>query len=140
MNTTKYFNLAKNASSFSDYPRVHIGAILVYKNKVIANGCNTTKTNPIQYKYNHYREQDNDRGYDVDSHLPTIHAEIKCLIDTKDIDIDWSKVFIFVYRQLRNGQIGLSRPCSACYQALKDRGIKHLYYTTENGYNYEIIK
>ena len=49
MNTDKFFKLAKNASKLSDYSKrkIHIGAILVYKNKVIASGWNTQKTSPF---------------------------------------------------------------------------------------------
>ena len=47
MNTKKYFKLAKNASKFSDYNKknIHIGAVLVYKNKIIAK---TTSTGFVQ--------------------------------------------------------------------------------------------
>lgn len=139
MNITKYFGLAKNASELSDYNKknIHIGAVLVYKNKVIGSGWNTSKTSPIQMRYNKYREKtDGDRTYSADSHLPCVHAEMKALIDTKDMDIDWSKVSIFVYRE-NNGTLRNCRPCIGCMQALKDRGIKDIYYTNENGYNYE---
>lgn len=139
MNVKKYFNLAKTASKFSDYNKknVHIGAVLVYKNKIIANGWNSKKTNPIQYQYNKYRESlGGNRSYDADKILPCIHAEMKCLIDTKDLDIDWSKVSIFVYRE-SNNKTRLCKPCPSCAKALKDRGIINTYYTTEKGYNYE---
>ena len=140
MNANKFFKLAKHASKFSDYNKknIHIGAVLVYKNKIIANGWNTKKTNPIQYQYNKYREltSKSERNYSADNHLPCIHAEMKCLIDTKDIDIDWSKVSIFVYRESCN-KTRMCKPCPSCAKALKDRGIKHIYYTTEKGYNYE---
>ena len=141
MNVKKYFNLAKTASKFSDYNKknIHIGAVLVYKNKIIANGWNSKKTNPIQYQYNKYRELINEnksRGFNADNHLPCIHAEMKCLIDTKDINIDWSKVMLFVYRESEN-KTRMCKPCLSCEKALKDRGIKHIYYTSENGYNYE---
>ena len=143
MNTNKFFKLAKTASKFSDYNKknVHIGAVLVYKNKIIANGWNSKKTNPIQYQYNKYRENlntENNRGYCADNHLPCIHAEMKCLIDTKDLNIDWSKASIFVYRE-SCGKIRMCKPCPSCAKALKDRGISNIYYTTEKGYNYERI-
>ena len=64
---------------------------------------------------------------------------MKTLIDTKDLDnIDWKKAEIFVYRssghKLRN-----CRPCPSCMKALKDRGIKTICYTTEDGYCKEDI-
>lgn len=140
MNINRFFNLAKNSSEMSDYNKknIHIGAVIVYKNRVIANGYNTNKTSPIQYKYNKYREMNcsEDREYIADSHLPCIHAEMKCLIDTKDMDIDWSKTSIFIYREHKGIQ-RMCKPCPSCEKALKDRGIKHIYYTTEKGYNYE---
>lgn len=142
MNLTKYFELAKNSSKLSDYSKknIHIGAVLVYKNKVIANGWNTNKTNPIQYRYNMYRQLNgneiDDRTYNADSHLPCVHAEMKTLIDTKDINIDWSKVSIFIYRE-SDGKTRNCFPCPSCQKALKDRGIKNIYYTNENGFNYK---
>lgn len=142
MNIKKFFNLAKIASKFSDYNKknVHIGSVLVYKNKVIANGYNTSKTNPIQYQYNKYRETINgdERNYNADSHLPCVHAEMMCLINSKDMDIDWSKTSLFVYRE-SCGKTRMCKPCLSCERALKDRGIQHIYYTSERGYNYERI-
>lgn len=142
MNTKRFFKLARNASKFSDYNKknIHIGSVLVYKNKIIANGWNTRKTSPIQYQYNKHREKyfNNNRSFSADDHLPCIHAEMKCLIDTKNMDIDWSKVSIFVYRE-SCGKTRMCKPCPSCSKALKDRGIKHIYYTTEKGYNYEKI-
>jgi deoxycytidylate deaminase len=142
MNIEKFFKLAKNASKLSDYKRkkIHIGAILVYKNKVIASGWNTQKTSPIQYKYNIYRENlKKDNYFSANDHLPCIHAEMKCLIDSKDMNIDWSKVSLFVYRE-SCGKTRLCRPCLSCEKALKDRNIKNIYYTSERGYNYERIE
>jgi len=132
----KYFNLAKNASMFSDYPKIHVGAIMVYKNKIISVGYNTQKTNPYQKDYNVYRGN-NERKYDVDKQSNALHAEMACIVSTKHLDIDWSKVSVFVYREHKDGSISLSRPCMACSKALDERGIKDWYYTTENGYAYE---
>ena len=136
----KFFKLAKNASKFSDYTKknIHIGSVLVYKNRIISVGYNTDKTNPIQYKYNLYREKTNNtiRGYTADDHLPCVHAEMKCLIDTKDLDIDWGKTSLFVYRS-SNGKLRNCKPCKACTKALKDRGVRHVYYTNEDGYCYK---
>ena len=141
MNTERYFNLAKNVSELSDYNKknIKIGAVLVYKNKIISTGYNTNKTSPVQMKYNKYRENnDENRDYKADEHLPYIHAEMSCLLEAKDMDIDWNKASIFVYRE-SDGKLRNCRCCSACMNALKDKGIKNIYYTTENGYCYEKI-
>lgn len=141
MNITKFFYLAKNVSKLSDYNKknIKIGAIIVYKNKVISSGYNTSKTSPIQMKYNKYRERvDPSRDYNANDHLPSLHAEMKALIDAKDIDIDWNKASIFVYRE-SDGIKRNCKPCCACMKALKDKGIKNIYYTNENGLQYERI-
>ena len=31
----------------------------------------------------------------------------------------------------------MSRPCPSCMAAIKDMGIKHIYYTTNDGFVYE---
>lgn len=137
MKMNKYFKLARHASEMSDYNRknIHIGAVLVYKKQILATGWNTNKTSPIQYKYNKYREEitDTKRTYSADTHPSCVHAEMMTLINTKDIDIDWGKARIYVYREM-NGELRNCRPCPSCMKALKDRGIKTICYTTEDGY------
>ena len=34
----------------------------------------------------------------------------------------------------------MARPCPACMQAIKDMGIKHIAYTTDDGSANELIK
>ena len=132
----KYFKLAKKASEFSDYPNIHIGAICVYKHQVIAIGCNTLKSSPMQMRYNHYREKDN-RDFDAYANTNSLHAEISCISSIRSLDIDYSKVGIFIYREHKNGTTGLVKPCKACSKCLDDIGIKNWYYTTDDGYIYE---
>lgn len=137
MNIEKYFAFAKGISKFSDFyidkTSKHIGCIIVYKNKVISVGWNTSKEHPLQKEYN------KQRNFNVDSCKNSLHAEIYALIRCNDIDIDWSKASIFIYRELANGQKAMARPCEACTKAIKDRGIKTVFYTTENGYAKEVF-
>lgn len=127
----RYYSLAENASSFSDYKKCHIGCVAVYKNKVIAVGYNTNKTNPLQAEYNKYRD------YTLPPQKNGIHAEMSCLIKIKDMDIDFSKVIFYIYREDFNGNLAISRPCVACEHALRDYGIKHIHYTDNMKYVYE---
>ena len=46
-----YLELAKAVSLKSDFPRHKLGAIIVYKNSVLAHGFNSCKTNPAQNQY-----------------------------------------------------------------------------------------
>lgn len=74
----KYFSKAKQIAQVSDFPKVHIGCIAVYQNRIVGIGCNTNKTHPAQKYYNRYRIDDADYN-SSESLLPKLHAEINCL-------------------------------------------------------------
>ena len=139
MNIERGFRLAKNASEFSDCS-IKIGAVLMYKNKVISVGYNTTKSNPIQKAYNVYRNA-NGREYDVERQNNGLHAEIMALQHaTRSFKGDLSKCSIFVYSEKKEGCKRLTRltkPCNACSKRLEELGIRNIYYTTNNGWTYE---
>lgn len=128
-----YFNIAKEVSKLSDFPRVKIGACAVYKHKVISTGCNSQRTSPLQKKYNQYR-------FTVDT-PHTCHAETSCLkplIGRKDID--FKNIELYIYREYKSGMPGLARPCESCMRLISELGIRHIYYTGDNSYiNEEII-
>ena len=127
-----YFAAAKSVSELSNFPRVKIGCIAVYKHKIISSGCNSSKTSPIQKKYNIYR-------FSADT-PHCIHAEIDCLKPLMNMkDIDFKNVELFLYRETADKQLAPSRPCTSCIQLIKDLGIRHINYTTENGYCSERI-
>lgn len=137
----RFFKDAERAAHLSDYKSIHIGAVLVYQGKVIASGCNTNKTNPFQKKYNRrYRKFRSSTGRIIDS----CHAELACIKSVPSSlaqNIDWKKCKLFVYRISPGSPLGYSiaRPCPACMAFIKDMGIRHIYYTTQDGYAYERI-
>jgi deoxycytidylate deaminase len=127
-----YFNIAKEVSKLSDFPRVQIGACAVYKHKVISTGCNSQRTSPLQKKYNKYR-------FSVETRH-TCHAETSCLkslIGRKDID--FKNVELYVYREYRNGNLALAKPCASCMELIKNLGIRHIYFTGDQSYISEEI-
>lgn len=132
----KYFIMAKNASTFSDfYKQHHLGCVMIYKGKPICVSWNTLKTNPIQKEYNKYR------NFEIESpNNGSLHAEMVGLVKTKNMDIDWSRVEVYIYREHKNGNAAIACPCPACERAMRDRGIRHIYYTTECGTAYERIE
>jgi deoxycytidylate deaminase len=127
-----YFNIAKEVSKLSDFPRVQIGACAVYKHKVISTGCNSQRTSPLQKKYNQYR-------FTVEtSH--SCHAEISCLkslIGRKNID--FKNIDLYIYRAYKNNEPALARPCPSCMKLISELGIKHIYYTNSGGFSHEEI-
>lgn len=130
-----YFDKAKNVSFLSDFKQTHIGCVAIYKKQVIGVGYNTNKTHPIQMKYNKYR----DLEWNGIQPKAKLHAELMCLLNIKDLNIDFAKVKIFIYREDKNGRLALSRPCEACMRAIKDLGIKEINYTIYQGYVKEKI-
>lgn len=130
----RYLTLAKNACLYSDCKKARLGCILVYKNKIISVGWNSQdKTNPVQKEYNKLR------GYDpyATNDRSTLHAEMTAMLKCRRMDIDWSKVTMFVFRIKRDGSQGMARPCPACMGYALRLGIEQFYYSTDYGYGYE---
>lgn len=126
----RYFDKARQIADISDYNRIHIGCVAVYQGQVIGLGCNCNKTHPAQKFYNKYRNPS-------DSMLPKLHAEISCLNQIKHLNINFTKVKLYIYRIRKNQPFGLSRPCPSCMAAIKDLGIRDIYYTTNDGFSFE---
>ena len=129
----KYFNKARQVASISDYKKQHIGCVAVYQGQVIGLGCNCNKTHPTQKFYSNCRIKS-------DNILPKLHAEISCINQIKHLDINFSKVKLYIYRIRKDQPFGLSRPCPSCMAAIKDLGIRDIYYTTNDGYVYERLE
>lgn len=124
-----FLKLAFAMSKYSDYKRVHIGAVIVKKNSVISTGCNKIKSHPIQRLYNNRY---------LDYHTKNcLHAEIDALIKAEDSDCKGAT--LYVARRGLDNKIRLSKPCDACFNYAKDLGIKRIVYTIEDGIKEIII-
>lgn len=122
-----YLRKAYEISKLSDFPRVPIGCIAVYKKRIIGIGYNSLKTSPIQAKYNALsgRKLMANKGR-INEY---IHAEMDCLNMIRHMDVDFSKVRLYISRKNMLGEIGSCKPCEACEYAIKELGIKTVYYT-----------
>lgn len=135
----KMFDAARRAAGTSDFDSFHLGCVVVYKHKIIASASNSTKTHPMQKKYNRkYRKFKHGDKPIVDS----LHAEIAALNSIPypiAQQIQWKDVSVYVYRICKGKPLGhgMARPCKACMNALKDAGVGHLYYTGEDSFVYE---
>ena len=107
----------------------------MYKNKIIGQGYNSDKTHPLQQLYNQLRFEDDG----VSPHK--LHAEMHALIPIRNLDIDWNKVSVYIYRIKKSNKngFGMARPCLSCMGLIKELGIKEINYTTEDGFANEII-
>ena len=122
----KFFKLAKEISKTSNHPRISIGAVITDKNTVISCGTNMHKTHPIQKKYNEFNKKLDDKCHHF------IHAEISAIIHAGTTNLDGCS--IYVYREDKNRNIAMCRPCPACFNFIKSVGIKKIYYTTPDGF------
>ena len=132
-NDHKFFNKAKHAANISDYPKIHVGCVAVYHGSVVGVGYNCVKTHPLQERYNRYRESGHHCGW----FAPKLHAEINCINSIRNLELQRSKIRLYIYRQRIDQDFGEARPCPSCMAAIRDFGIRDIYYTTDSGYCYE---
>ena len=132
----RYFKIARENALESNHTRhrknhqsIKIGAVIVKGNYVVSEGCNKTKT--------HTQQHFNNLAANYLCPSPRIHAEVDALMGSRYNDISGCEMFI--YRELNDGRIGDCKPCKSCREAISKAGIKHLYYTSEEGYCYERI-
>ena len=139
----KMFDIACRVAQTSDFAKFHVGCVLVYKKHIIASAANGEKTHPIQKKFNRkYRNFNSTTNKFIED---KIHAEIAALSKIPypvAQEIDWKKVSVYVYRICsgRKQGFGNARPCGACLAALKEKGIKKIYYTSSIGYCLEELE
>lgn len=127
-----YFAAARAISKMSDFPRVAVGAVAVYGHRIISSGYNSCKTDTVQKRYNVYRFSEETPA--------SIHAEVMALKGLMNRnDIDFKSVSLYVYRECKNGDTALARPCPSCLKLITDLGIRNIYYTNNGGFSHEEI-
>ena len=130
----KFFEVARCVSQLSDFSRTKVGCIVVDGKRILSSGYNSNKTNPTQQRYNYYRN--------IDVRFPAkVHAEVSALnslIGKKEID--FSRLKVFVYRELKDGTPACARPCASCIRLIRDLGISKIFYTTRDGFVEEHLK
>lgn len=134
-----FFEEARRCSLKSDYvgaSDVKIGAVAVFRRTIIARGCNRNKTHPLQERYNIYRYNMHSNHY----YPSKMHAEMELISKIRYLDINFSEVEIYVYRETKDGRKAMAKPCLACESALRELGVKRVYYTGNNSYIAEIYE
>lgn len=122
-----YFRAAQAVSGLSDFKRVHVGAVVVYKHRIVSSSCNSQRTHPLQHKLNKER---------FNEETPAkLHAEVSCLLPLiNNKDIKWKDCELYIYREYKSGGLAMSRPCLSCLKLIKELGIKTVHYTTNGAY------
>lgn len=111
----RFFELAKKLSVKSNHPKHQLGCVIVNKNRIVGVGFNKFKTHT---KSNHAFQM--------------LHAEVDALLGVARADLKGCTAY--VYRETKDGAPAMSKPCAACEIALKDAGIKTVFYTTDGGF------
>lgn len=130
MTRTRGYELARQATENSDFDRCKVGAVAIYHNRLLAVGWNGNKTSSLQARYNKAR------GFDGYTYSSKIHAEMMVINKIRYLDIDFSQVRLYVWRGKKQPQ--LARPCAACELAIRDLGIRKVFYTGNNSYIEEV--
>ena len=135
----RMFQAARAEAEKSTFDRFNLGCVITYKGHIIGRGFNSNKSHPLQKKYNRrYRNFNITNGQCINH---AVHAEIAAINSipyTTGIQVDWSKVKVFVYRICNGKEFGYgnAKPCPACTHAIRDLGIKQIFFTDDDGYSY----
>lgn len=110
----RYFRLAKKQSEKSTHYQHKLGCVIVKSNRIVGEGFNKLKSHP---KSPH--------AYSF------IHAEFDSAhkVDPKDM----KDSIVFVYREHKNGNFAIAKPCKTCAKLLKDLMVKSVYFTIDSG-------
>jgi deoxycytidylate deaminase len=122
MKIKKYIiNTAIKEAGLSTYKH-HMSAIIFNKHCVVSVGrnypCKSVKH--LHPKFTRWRG--------------SVHAEIDCIMRAKR---DISGHSILVIRLMKNGELGMAKPCKHCLSYLDHVKIKNTYYSDSKG---EIVK
>lgn len=129
------FQHAMAAAEMSSFGRARVGCIVADGKRILSAGFNSTRSHPLQARYDSYRT------FRAGHNVPhCLHAEIAALAPLiDDQSIAWNRVELYVARIYKDGSAALSRPCPACRRLIMDLGIRNLFYTSDIGYCHEKI-
>lgn len=97
--------------------RFRLGAVIFDSGIPLAARVNQYKTHTYLSRFSPY---------------PNLHAESHAILA---LGIDNCKnLVMFVARVRANGKAAMARPCSVCSRLIEQVGIKHCYYTTNDGF------
>lgn len=94
--------------------RMKHGSVIVKGGRVISTGVNKERSHPRIVSSEHIKQH------------CSVHAEVDAIKRARDV----SGATIYVARVNRRGEQRDSRPCSRCYEAIKESGIRKIVYTT----------
>lgn len=116
----KFENILRKLKSFSTHPQHKVSAIVVRGNRIFSTGFNKIQSHPRSNSYDNM-----------------LHAEVSALIG---LDYKTTKgATIYVFREKKTGELGISKPCPNCEVAIRNAGIKKVIYSSEQGWKEERV-
>jgi len=97
-------------------------SFILDRNRIISIGMNSTKTHPMNLKYN-YVNKNKEKINDIVGTHSELNAVIKLGIE------DCSKLTIVNTRINRNNVLDHSAPCHGCSDMIKQLNFKNVYHT-----------
>lgn len=110
----KFIKLAQKMSRLSTHSKARIGAVIANGSREVSRGYNSIKT--------HTRSN---------TPYEDLHAEASAIVNAGFREIRGCD--IYVYRENKNGEMAISKPCIYCQDLIKRSGIRRVIYTTECG-------
>lgn len=110
------------------HPTSKIAAGIWHRNRLIATGTNTLKSHPFALRYSRHPD------------CIFLHAEMAAILKaTAAIDIETLKKCSLVVCRIKRPKPrstkyirGLAKPCPACERAIKETGIRNVWYSLDN--------
>lgn len=110
-----------------------IVSCFVRRNKILAYGFNSyVNSHPFQKKWARNKSS------------CFWHAETNLIFNCMKNQVDLTKGSMYICRIKKDKPrgkyvFGLAKPCAGCRACIKWHGIREIYYSTNEGYNYEQI-
>jgi deoxycytidylate deaminase len=101
-------------------------SFILDRNRIISIGMNSTKTHPLNLKYN-YVNKDNKSISDIVG----THSELNAVIRLGEEDC--SRLTLINTRINRNNMLDYSAPCSGCSDMIKQLNFKNVYFSNVQG-------
>jgi len=97
-------------------------SFILDRNRIISIGMNSTKTHPLNLKYNYIN-----KNKEKISDIVGTHSELNAVIKLGEEDC--SKLTLINTRINRNNMLDYSAPCSGCSDMIKQLNFKNVYFS-----------
>jgi deoxycytidylate deaminase len=101
-------------------------SFIAHRNRIISIGLNSSKTHPLNLKYNYIN-----KNKEKISDIVGTHSELNAVIKLGEEDC--SKLTLINTRINRNNELDYSAPCNGCADMIKQLNFQNVFYSTNSG-------